>query len=269
MASAPEQVVGQIADALKEVCDQHIKEIEESFQRRIFEIETHIRHRDQRIENLQELLKMRDAAVVSLTASLKECHNTMDQLQNDKKLMQKENQQLQQKIVELEQHPEALTCGLPDLTRAALDVVCKRDFDHRIAKQRNEIANLKAKCSKFARDMQKKDLEIGRLKLGFDVSARCVLDGCTRTGYRYCTWTTKQLEQMDYEWTLHEFIDELADNLIRIRNKLCPHFELGLTEVWPGCLMLDRSICRTRLLMKNMRAKRMTKWGRPQKTIDP
>ena len=42
MASSHEQVVGQIANALKDVCDVRIKEIEDFFQSRFAEIEVHI-----------------------------------------------------------------------------------------------------------------------------------------------------------------------------------------------------------------------------------
>jgi len=84
---------------------------------------------------------MRDAAVSSLMTSLKECHSAMDQLQNDKKLMKKEKQKLQERIDDLERRPEPLPC-LPELTRAALDQVRKWDADIRVDEQKMAIWKL-------------------------------------------------------------------------------------------------------------------------------
>ena len=121
MASTHEEFVGQLAASLKEVCDFRIQRIEEVFKSRLAEFEMLIQDRDHKIEDLQELLRLRDAGVTSLMNSLKECHSAMDQLQNDKKLLIKEKEVLKQRVAELEQRPEPLPCGLPKLTRAALD----------------------------------------------------------------------------------------------------------------------------------------------------
>jgi len=142
MASTHEEFVGQLADALKEVCDFRIQQIEEIFKSRVAEFEMQIRHRDRRIEDLQELLRMRDAGVASLMNSLKECHSRIDQLQNDKKLLIKEKEVLKQRVAELEHRPEPLPCGLPELTRAALDQVRKWDADTRVEEQRKLVAAL-------------------------------------------------------------------------------------------------------------------------------
>ena len=155
MSSA--QIVDQMAAALKEVCDQRIKEIEETYQRRIVDLETHIRHRDRRIEDLQELLTMRDASVKSLLTSLKECHSAMDQLQNDKKLLQKDKKKMQQRIDDLERRPEPMPHGMPELTRAALDQVRRWDSDARVDEQRKTIWYL-------SRDVKHNDKEIARLE---------------------------------------------------------------------------------------------------------
>ena len=117
MASTPKHIVDQVAAILKEVFDRRIDEMEESYRRVVVDLETHIRHRDRRVEDLQELLTMRDASVKSLMTSLKECHSAMDQLQNDKKVLQKEKQKLQDHIDDLERRPEPMPCGMPELTR--------------------------------------------------------------------------------------------------------------------------------------------------------
>ena len=66
----------------------------------------------------------------------------MDQLQNDKKLMQKEKQQLQERIDDFERRPKPLPCGLPELTRKALDQVRKWDADVRVDEQKKTIWRL-------------------------------------------------------------------------------------------------------------------------------
>ena len=168
MGSTAEQIVDQVAVALKEVCDRRIKEMEESYQRIVIELETYIRHRDRRIMDIQEVLTMRDASVKSLMTILKECHAAMDQTQNDKKVLQRqmqvkitnalvENELLERRVAELEQRPEPMPCGIPELTRAALDQVRKWDSDARVDEQRKTIWHL-------SRDVKHNNKEIARLE---------------------------------------------------------------------------------------------------------
>jgi len=40
MGSTPQQIIEQVSNALKEVCDFRIKDMEESYQRRVVDLET-------------------------------------------------------------------------------------------------------------------------------------------------------------------------------------------------------------------------------------
>jgi hypothetical protein len=144
MASTP-CVIDQVSDILKGVFDRQMKEMEELHRQRVAELEAHIRHRDRRIEDLQELLTFRDAAVKSFLVSLRESHSAIDQVRHDKWILQKEKDQLLRRIDDLKQRPEPMPCGMPELTRAALDQVRKWDSDARVDGQKKEIGRLQAK----------------------------------------------------------------------------------------------------------------------------
>ena len=109
------------------------------YQLRVTELEMTIRHRDRKIEDLQELIALRDAAVKLLLKSFGESNSVIDQLRNDKKLMQKEKNKLQERIDDLERRPEPLPCGIPKLTRVALEQVMKWDAEPCVADQRQTI----------------------------------------------------------------------------------------------------------------------------------
>ena len=116
--------------------------MEEYYQLRVTELEMTVRHRDRKIEDLQELIALRDAAVKSLLKSFGESNSVIDQLRNDKKLMQKEKNKLQERIDDLERRPEPLPCGIPKLTRVALEQVMKWDAEPCVADQRQTICRL-------------------------------------------------------------------------------------------------------------------------------
>ena len=65
MASASACLVDHVS-AMKEVFERRMKDVEEVYQRRVAELEAHIRHCDRRIEDLQELLTFRDDTIKSL-----------------------------------------------------------------------------------------------------------------------------------------------------------------------------------------------------------
>ena len=109
------------------------------------ELEAHVRHRDRRIEDLQELLGFRDDTIKSLLLTLRESNAVAGQLRSDNVLLQRENDQLQQCIYDLNQRPEPLPCGMPELTRVALDHVRKWDSDARVDEQKKEIYRLREK----------------------------------------------------------------------------------------------------------------------------
>lgn len=90
------------------------------YQQYIDVIEEHLRTRDEKLRSTQEHVK-------SLIQSLQDCHSDIDQLENDNLLLMEEIEVLQNRIAELEQRPEPLPCGLPDLTIAALEQVRKWD----------------------------------------------------------------------------------------------------------------------------------------------
>ena len=69
----------------------------------------------------------------------------LDQLRNDNMLLQREKDQLQQDIDDLEQRPEPMPCGMPELTRVALDQVRRWDSDARVDEQKKEIGRLREK----------------------------------------------------------------------------------------------------------------------------
>jgi len=129
--------------ALRASCDRHMRDIENYYLRRIEEIEVLNRGRQHKIEELQDILKLRDAAVASLMTSLKECHHAIDRIQKDKMTLIKEKEELQKRVHELERRPEPLPCGLPELTRAALDQVRKWDADHRLDVQKQELWSMR------------------------------------------------------------------------------------------------------------------------------
>jgi hypothetical protein len=119
--------------------------MEEGYQRRVAELEAHVRHRDRRIEDLQELLGFRDDTIKSLLLTLRESNAVAGQLRSDNVLLQRENDQLQQCIYDLNQRPEPLPCGMPELTRVALDQVRRWDSDARVDEQKKEIGRLREK----------------------------------------------------------------------------------------------------------------------------
>ena len=122
-----------------------MKDVEEVYQRRVTELEAHIRNRDRRIEDLQGLLAFRDDMVKSLLLSLRESNAVAGQLRSDNVLLQREKDQLQRDIDDLEQRPEPMPCGMPELTRVALDQVRKWDSDARVDEQKKEIGRLREK----------------------------------------------------------------------------------------------------------------------------
>ena len=135
-------MAAQLSATLMEIFERRTKEMEEYYQMQATELQMTVRHRDRRIEDLQELVALRDAAVKSLLKSIGESNLVIDQLRNDKKLMQKEKNKLQQRIGDLERRPEPLPCGLPSLTRAALEQVMKWDAEPCIAEQKKTICQL-------------------------------------------------------------------------------------------------------------------------------
>ena len=145
MASTPACIVDQVSATLKEVFDRRMKDVEDVYQRRVTELEAHVRHRDRRIEDFQELLYLKDDAVKSLLLSLKESGAMLDQLRHDNMLLQREKDQLQQDIDDLEQRPEPMPCGMPELTRVALDQARRWDSDARVIEQKKEIGRLREK----------------------------------------------------------------------------------------------------------------------------
>ena len=74
--------------------------------------------------------------------SIGKSNSVIDQLRNDKKLLQKDKTKLQQRIDDLERRPEPLPCGIPSLTRAALEQVMKWDAEPCIADQKQTICQL-------------------------------------------------------------------------------------------------------------------------------
>ena len=108
-------------ELIEEICYlklAHLKE-KRDLQDEILELHNRIRDKDVVIEELQvqtEKITSRSTNVIS------------------------ENSFLRQKVEEFERRPRPLPCGLPDITRAALDVVCKWDAVPRLDDQRKELA---------------------------------------------------------------------------------------------------------------------------------
>ena len=212
MASAPGDIVDQVAAILKEVCDLRINQMEESYQRRVVDLETHIRHRDRRIADLQELLTMRDASVKSLMTSLKECHSAMDQLQNDKKLLQKEKQKLQERIDDLERRPEPMPCGMPELTRAALDQVRKWDSDARVDEQRKTNWHLRGYVKHNDKEIARLEEEVENMRMGHGLQMNDVWMGM------FQEFDTIPMTYWPWHYStrsLHDFLWHLENDVLR------------------------------------------------------
>jgi hypothetical protein len=111
----------------------------------VTKLEAHVRHQDRRTDDLQELLAFRDDTIKSLLLSLRESNAVASQLRSDNALLQREKDQLQRDIDDLEQRPEPMPCGMPELTRVALDHVRRWDSDARVDEQKKEIGRLREK----------------------------------------------------------------------------------------------------------------------------
>jgi vacuolar-type H+-ATPase subunit D/Vma8 len=135
-------ILDQVVADMKAMFDRQVEEREEIYQRRISELEALVRHRDRRIEDLQELVNFRDADIKLFVASLRECHTQIDRILKGKRLLEKERDDLQQRVDDLERRPKPMPCGLPNLTRAALDQVMKWDADCRVTDQKQTICSL-------------------------------------------------------------------------------------------------------------------------------
>ena len=112
-----------------------MKAMEEGYQRRVAELEAHIRHRDMRIDELQESMAFKDETIASLRTSLRESKMENDRLQRD--------------IDNLKQRPEPLPCGMSELTRAALNQVLKWDAEARFDGQKKEIRKLREEVERL------------------------------------------------------------------------------------------------------------------------
>ncbi len=145
MASQSASLADQISATVRAVSERRIKDLMDIHLRRVAELEAHVRHRDRRIEDLQELMAFKDDTIASLRASLRESNAAVDHVRSENMQLERENDRLQQDIDNLKQRPEPLPCGMPELTRAALDQVRKWDSDARVDGQKKKIGMLQAK----------------------------------------------------------------------------------------------------------------------------
>ena len=149
MASQSTSLADQISATVRAVSERRIKDLIDIHLRRVAELEAHIRHRDRRIEDLQELMAFKDETIASLRTSLRESNAAVDHVRSENMQLERENDRLQQDIDNLKQRPEPLPCGMPELTRAALDQVRKWDAEARVDGQKKEIRRLRQEVERL------------------------------------------------------------------------------------------------------------------------
>ena len=149
MASQSTSLADQISATVRAVSERRIKDLIDIHLRRVAELEAHIRHRDRRIEDLQELMAFKDETIASLRTSLRESNAAVDHVRSENMQLERENDKLQQDIDNLKQRPEPLPCGMPELTRAALDQVRKWDAEARVDGQKKEIRRLRQEVERL------------------------------------------------------------------------------------------------------------------------
>jgi chromosome segregation ATPase len=149
MDSQSASLADQISATVRAVSERRIKDLIDIHLRRVAELEAHIRHRDRRIEDLQELMAFKDETIASLRTSLRESNAAVDHVRSENMQLERENDRLQQDIDNLKQRPEPLPCGMPELTRAALDQVRKWDAEARVDGQKKEIRKLREEVERL------------------------------------------------------------------------------------------------------------------------
>jgi hypothetical protein len=97
------------------------------------------------VKDMEDLHQRKVDEIKSILEALRESNSVICQLRAENRMLQRENAQLQQCIYDLNQRPEPLPCGMPELTRVALDHVRKWDSDARVDEQKKEICRLREK----------------------------------------------------------------------------------------------------------------------------
>ena len=97
------------------------------------------------VKDMEDLHQRKVDEIKSILEALRESNSVICQLRAENRSLQRENAQLQQCIYDLNQRPEPLPCGMPELTRVALDHVRKWDSDARVDEQKKEICRLREK----------------------------------------------------------------------------------------------------------------------------
>jgi chromosome segregation ATPase len=202
----------EVADRMFQIHENALAEVKDACERALQEADLMLRREQQEHQVKKELLELRDAAVASLMKSLQECHSHIDQLHKDKKLLIKEKEVLKQRVAELEQRPEPLPHGLPELTRAALDQVRKWDSDVRVDKQRNTISSLGRDVKHGWKEIARLEDEIEQLRKGHGLQMCDVWAGAFESEERrpMHIWPWQQTER-----SLHDFLSNLRHEFLK------------------------------------------------------
>jgi predicted RNase H-like nuclease (RuvC/YqgF family) len=161
---------GEIEDvgALRDTIEYYRGAVD-SFRRSIGKYKQIIENQERTIKVLEDCVK---ALVVAKASYVEFIDEKLQENQETISQLEQENAKLHQRIQELEQRPQLPKCGLPDLTRAALDQVRKWDADNRVEDQTKTIMNLRRDLKHEIKENARLEEEVQRCRLGKDLTMR-------------------------------------------------------------------------------------------------